>query len=307
LLKDDGETFTEDAYRVVGHILQAEHHLMSLLTPEERRRYRKEAADRMGADARKGKPELPAFDLVKARRWVAKRAYNLGWTKTLFPNDSSTHGNHSGERPYVERIGKKYQWIALDELLSRLADNYWLGPRYGDSAKKYDNPLDVGFERDIDPSIIPITDTGDNSQGARPKWVLGEDIILESTCEEQLTAWPFKSDPAERFESLIKRDDDQGNTWTTLYEHRSKTESYEEKRGRLLGFRRQEFRFVLCVVIAKGDRPQLIKFLSETASLEVMGWGPTELIDGPFLREAPWRDTWPQDRWRALSRQRMWD
>ena len=298
LLKDDGETFAEDAHRVVDHILQAERHLMSLLTPEERRRYRKEAADRMGADTRRGKPELPAFDLGKARRWIAKRAYCLGWTKALFPGDNSRHRGHSRERPYVERIGKKYQWIALDELLCKLADNYWLGAPYGHSAKRYDNPLDVGFERDIDPTIIPLTDASDNTQGARPKWVLGEDIILDPTPEEELTAWPFKADPAERLKRLIQRDDDQGNTWTTLYEHRSKMESYEEKRRRLHGFRQQEFRFVLCVVIAKGDRPQLIKFLSETASLEVTGWGPTELIDGPFLREAPWRDTWPQDQWR---------
>jgi hypothetical protein len=298
LLRDDGETLTEDAYRVAGRILQAERHLMSLLTPEERRRYRKEAADRMGADTLRGKPELPAFDLVKTRRWIAKRAYCLGWTKALFPHDSSRHRGHSRERPYVERIGKKYQWIALDELLCRLADNYWLGAPYGYSAKRYDNPLDVGFERDIDPSIIPIPDASDNSQGARPKWVLGEDIILDPTPEEQLTAWPFKADPAQRLESLIQREDDQGNTWTTLYEHRSKTESYEEKRWRLHGFRRQEFRFVFCVVIAKSDRPRLVKALSETASLEVMGWGPAELTDGPFLREAPWRDTWPQDQWR---------
>jgi hypothetical protein len=274
LLKDDGETFTEDAYRVVGHIMEAEARLLSLLTPEERRRYRKEASDRIGSATKKEKPEPRTFDLVKARRWVAKHAYDLGWTKALFSHDSSRHRNHSRERPYVERIGQKYQWIALDELVCRLADNYWIGNGYGDSAKKYDNPLDVGFERDIDPTIIPLTDASDNSQGARPKWVLGDDIILDPTPEEELTAWPFKADPAERLKRLIQRDDDQGNTWTTLYEHRSKTESYEEKRLRLHGFRQQEFRFVLCVVIAKGDRPQLVKFLSETASLEVTGWDP---------------------------------
>jgi hypothetical protein len=201
-------------------------------------------------------------------------------------------------RLHVERIGKKYQWIALDELLCRLADNYWLGPRYGDSAKKYDNPLDVGFERDIDPTIIPLTDASDNAQGDRPKWVLGPDIILDATPEEQLAAWPFKADPVQRLGSLIQQHDDKGNTWTTLYERRSKREKYDESERRSHGLRQQEFRFVLCVVVARSDRSQLVKFLSEAATLDVMQWGPTELTDGPFLREAPWRDTWPQEQWR---------
>jgi hypothetical protein len=304
LLKDDGETLTDDGYRVVRCILKAEQRLLSLLSSEERRRYRREVADRVGSSTRRENEKSRTFDIAKVRRWVAKRAYDFGWTKALFPNESSRHRNHSGERPYVERIGKKYQWIALDELLSRLADNYWIATRYVDSAKKYDNPLDVRFERDIDPTIIPLTDESDNAQGARPKWVLGEDMVLDTTPEEQLAAWPFKADPVERFGHLIQRNDDQGTAWTTLYEHRSKTEEYDEGKLRSHGFRQREFRFVLCAVIAKSDRPQLVKFLSEKASLDVMTWGPTELTDGPFLREAPWRDTWPQeqsqrDAWKA--------
>lgn len=202
--RGDGEVFSDEAYRVAIRLLEAERHLLSMLTPGERRRYRNEAANRIGSGRKKAKPELPTLDLGKARRWVSKRAYELGWTKAFFPQDSSRYRNHSRERPYVERIGKKYQRIAFDELLCRLADNYWMGARYGDSAKKYDNPLDVGFERDIDPTIIPITDASNTSQGARPKWVLGEDITLDLTSEEQLTAWPFKVDPAERFRYLIQ-------------------------------------------------------------------------------------------------------
>jgi hypothetical protein len=297
LLKDDGETFTEDAYGVVGCILEAERQLLGLLTPKERRRWRKEAADWTGRGTGTEKSEALTFDLAKVRRWVARRAYALGWTKALFPRESSSHRNHSGERPYVERIGKKYQWIALDELVCKLADNYWIGPCFSESAKKYDNPLDVGFERDIDPTIIPLTDVSDNSQGSRSKWVLGEDIILDPTPDEQLAKWPFKADPAKGFRSLIRREDDQGNTWATLYEHRSKTASYDEDHRCSHGFRQQEFRFVFCVVIAKSDRPRLVRFLRETDGVEVTGWRPIELTDGPFLCEAPWRNTWPQEQW----------
>jgi len=51
------------------------------------------------------------------------------------------------------------------------------------------------------------------------------------------------------------------------------------------------------VVIAKSDRPRLVRFLRETDGVEVTGWRPIELTDGPFLCEAPWRNTWPQEQW----------
>ena len=41
------------------------------------------------------------------------------------------------------------------ELLARLADNFWLKPQWGDGAAVYDNPLDVEFTRDLEPSIMP--------------------------------------------------------------------------------------------------------------------------------------------------------
>ncbi len=53
-----------------------------------------------------------------------------------------------------ERIGKKYQWLALHELLARVADNFLkLEYSWGDNIVNYEGPWDP-FIRDIDPTIL---------------------------------------------------------------------------------------------------------------------------------------------------------
>ncbi|MCW0054097.1 hypothetical protein OIV36_32025, partial [Burkholderia pseudomallei] len=150
---DNGDT--EEPHEEI-EVLEAE--LLQLLKPDEKRRYYKEAAWRLGNSMNQAPPDPPSIDVSKARRWVAKRAYALGWTKRRFPDDTASHGDYSRDRPVVERIGKKYQWIALGELLCRLSDNYWIKGNFGDDAKCYDNPLDLGFLRDIDPTVFPVSD-----------------------------------------------------------------------------------------------------------------------------------------------------
>lgn len=62
------------------------------------------------------------FNLAWARRWVAMRAHQLGWSEALHGDfDLSVRSDRQDHR--VERIGKKYQWIALYELKARMADN----------------------------------------------------------------------------------------------------------------------------------------------------------------------------------------
>lgn len=67
------------------------------------------------------------FSKSKAGYWICKRAYDLGW-------QYEKHGQYDRDvarlrsdrrRPNIERIGKKYQWIAYREFLCNLMDNYW--------------------------------------------------------------------------------------------------------------------------------------------------------------------------------------
>lgn len=64
-----------------------------------------------------------AFDPFKAQRFVAQRVVEMG-LDAKESDETPAHGRISRDRPEVERLGKKYQWIALSELLALLADNY---------------------------------------------------------------------------------------------------------------------------------------------------------------------------------------
>jgi hypothetical protein len=166
-------------------IARAEQTLLGLLSDDEVKRFCSEAAPYL-YERKHDNREEKIFDLNAIMRWVAKRAYDYGWTQQRFAHDYARAGRYSRDRSSVERIGKKYQWLALDELLCKLADNYWMDGEYGHPPKPYGSPLDIGFERDIDPTIIeekenhvPVSKTLNN-------WAFEPWINLDPVEEDQL-------------------------------------------------------------------------------------------------------------------------
>ncbi|WP_139380405.1 hypothetical protein [Maledivibacter halophilus] len=67
------------------------------------------------------------FDIDIAARLVHEKVIELGWTNKYFKSFDSTYSHDTVSRysdKRIERIGKKYQWIALYELLAKLSDNF---------------------------------------------------------------------------------------------------------------------------------------------------------------------------------------
>ena len=102
------------------------------------------------------------FDGQLARRWMMARIVELGWTVERF---GEFDWNVNRYAPYDRReygsgrIGEKYQWIALHELLARLSDNFKLHKdKWSDGHSAYEGPWQLNFLRDIDPSnLLPKT------------------------------------------------------------------------------------------------------------------------------------------------------
>lgn len=146
---DESETFAH-----------ADRHLRQLIGVRATRAYDEDVLPHL--KGRKGwsgiGKELPLVDHQQARLWIARRAIKLGWSSKRFPRDYGA-GSDSAPHARIERIGKKYQWIAFHELLARLADNVWLTPEWGPvQARVYDVPTDLPFLRDIEPTVRPIED-----------------------------------------------------------------------------------------------------------------------------------------------------
>ena len=99
-----------------------------------------------------------AFSRKWAQRWLCRYAYELGWSEDLFGNFEKYQCSYSrgggSENTAMERVGKKYQWIAFHKFLAHLSDNvHWIDRGYSDiEDKAYYGPWQI-YKRDIDPTI----------------------------------------------------------------------------------------------------------------------------------------------------------
>jgi hypothetical protein len=97
------------------------------------------------------KGHRPRFDASVARRYVIQRVFEIGWDPQS-PDNLSNVG-YDGHRPKVERLSKKYQWIALYELLALLSDHYRFHD-YNDSAATFQSARQLIGSELLDPFVI---------------------------------------------------------------------------------------------------------------------------------------------------------
>jgi len=89
------------------------------------------------------------------QRWLLHRVSTLGWTHQRFNEFDSGSFGHSREAYKAERIGKKYQWIALQEICARQSDNFeFVIDTYRSNSQERLNGWWMSDFRDIDPSNL---------------------------------------------------------------------------------------------------------------------------------------------------------
>ena len=84
-------------------------------------------------------------------RWIFRRVFELGWRKDWHGEFDYKAREYSYWSNWnTERIGKKYQWIALHEILAIIADNHQVSS-WGDKPELYQGTWKP-FVRNIDPT-----------------------------------------------------------------------------------------------------------------------------------------------------------
>lgn len=143
----------------------------------------------------------------------------LGYSESLSEYDITPHYHRysRNDTRKVERIGKKYQWIALYNILARVSDRY-LVKNWGDEPYPFEGPWEP-YVRDFDPTLnihflknagapglkMPTTDTSFLRQ-----------VTLPTTTD--ICQW--KDDRPALFDSIDKRlilQDVSGQKWVSLY------------------------------------------------------------------------------------------
>ena len=250
----------------------------------------------------------------EGRRWVFERVLSLGWTPEEFAYfDKFELTDYSGRSEHkAERFGKKYQWIALNELIARISDNFQMSPGFGGLPVMFSGPWQF-LSRDIDPTLPPPRRVRDDKGGQqlRPTfasnadgwWMLPrpkyrrEDPPVGDT-------WAVETDDIANLESIVRRRDPRRVRWVTLYAYFDWQDGIQT--GEAVGPRRQRsvWSFVQSWLVRHTDQNELVEYLNQR---KLWGrWMPEgrNHTDAAYLGELPWAaatDEYP-DSWRPIGR-----
>mgnify|MGYP005997917695 CR=1 FL=1 len=148
------------------------------------------------------------------------------------------------------------------------------------------------FQRNLEPTVLPF----EQQNSAPESWIVEPIIQLPEVAEENLKKWPFEVDPTQSIIEKLTRINKDHRNWKVLYEFNCVSEKYQRPRIGMHNMRYEEFRFIYCIFLRKGSGRKLAEFLNNKQSLDVTSFKPREFTNGPYLREAHWRNTWDSEK-----------
>ena len=243
------------------------------------------------------KRDEPLYPVQEAQCWIFERVMALGWTPELFGDfDRSISRRHYGREGHKpERFGKKYQWIALRELLARISDNFHMALEWRDP-RTYEGPWQF-FGRDIDPTLPPPVMRRDDDDYERigptfaddqrsawwcpdgPEFVWGDDVP---------TDWATQNDTFLDLANLVRRQDGSGRWWVVLHAYYNWDENVPEEVDKYTVQRRDLWSHIYGWLVAKPDVKALTTLLAPRSFMNQ--WMPQgrEVTDAAYLAEMPW-------------------
>ena len=249
------------------------------------------------------------FDVHWGRRWICKRAHELGWTSERFGNFDDRYRSY-GRNHRIERIGKKYQWLALQELIARMADNLaFLGSIWSEDD---DEPLYQGAGevelRDIDSSLLTTQTHYDGwGEWGRRWWVPFEPQFRAMDSHERF-AWLESDNDIINGSALIDlRNPKTGRRWLALSGF-SNWRGYGVRGGEK-EFQRDTWFRLTCIVVHRKDQAKIIASFRDKILTDPSSFPEIELHSGYFyLGEYHWHpeirefDRWSShDDWRPFA------
>lgn len=158
-----------------------------------------------------------SFDTRPIKRWIVQKAFELGYDANLhgpFESSVESYNHRTGDK--IERIGKKYQWISLHQILALVADNHMIKEYSGSDKYDFYRGAWQEFMRDIDPVFI--------TKNKKNKWEEEGDAPLQSWKMDieynywnlPESKWYNSVDDLPDPKHIIERTDENGKAWLYL-------------------------------------------------------------------------------------------
>jgi hypothetical protein len=160
--------------------------------------------------------DFQRFDNQLARRWVLQRVFELGWRSDWFGEaDTELAFADQGRMTHQhERIGKKYQWIALHQLLAHLSDHLgFQDESWTEVRAPYVGPWQL-MVRDIDPSVV-VEQIPEAQHGLATWWQPHEVTFAELNFMGQ-QRWLQTDEDHPELPRLVEVIDPAGEAWLNL-------------------------------------------------------------------------------------------
>ncbi|GGF85887.1 hypothetical protein SAMN05216376_1274 [Mameliella alba] len=225
------------------------------------------------------------FNQGWAQRWICRRAHTLGWASDLHQSFdrscASDRNNHT-----KERIGKKYQWIALRELMARISDH--CGAVEHDRSQLLRDT--VHRLRDMDPSHLMTKshDWGWAEFNEPTFWMPKVPLLSPCSAEEAWEWFENERDFLDGEELLDLRPDVTGQKWLPLQNFQSFSGAGASAQSAHISLK--TWRRLTCLVVRDGDQSEALKHLKGqmlTGSHD-LGFG-NDTWSEDFLGEYGWR------------------
>ena len=234
------------------------------------------------------------FDLSWARRWVCKRAHDFGWSGELHGKFDASGIVSSGRMSHaIERVGKKYQWLALYELGARLADNCaFIGDRWGnDDPAQYDGES-FGSLRNLDPSLLARKTNDDGwTRFTEATWWSPILPKLRPSAPLERLQWLYGDGDFINDPSCIDVIDRSGRRWLVLYCFSNAREWSRNEQG----LERDSWARLSSLVVPKKNLQRLLDGISDRILIDPHDIPTISLYAGhSYLGEYPWHPTFAE-------------
>jgi hypothetical protein len=247
------------------------------------------------------------FNPYPVRYWIVKRVFELGYDRKIHGEYDSIASSHSfRSENKVERIGKKYQWIAFHEILAMLADNFKIRTGWSNEDKYdfYRGPWQLSI-RNIDPSYVTK-----NQEDEEEKTVL-RNREKKWWDDDEYNHWNFPdSEWSETLNDLIspqrviQKLDDDNTEWIHLHHYIEWNEPKKIGKEKYDGRRKSIFYLIEGYLVKKTNKEKILNYLK---SKNFWGrWMPEFSDDYSYLinREKFWSPAYIET---YKERRKIWD